>query len=172
MNKKFLALVISTLAVMMVIPIGISFASKPTSIQAVMLLDATILNAEPVGMNVISERELYGSFTSGPFVGDIYREIRVVQHTQTGKANVQNMVYVENAIVTLDGVVAEGSFVIQVMGMVGNAKWTIISSDLSIGDQTVNLHGQGTATINYFELTDPTHYTIGNVLTGQVSLTP
>lgn len=172
MNKKFLVLMASTLAVMMVIPIGISFASKPTSIEAVMLLDATVLNAEPVGMNIISERELYGSFTSGPFEGDIYREIRVVIHTQTGKITVQNIVYVENAIVTFDGVVAEGSFVIKVMGMAGNAKWTIVSSDLSVGDQTVKLHGQGTATINSMVLHDPLHYTIENALTGQVSLTP
>ncbi len=84
----------------------------------------------------------------------------------------QNILWVENAIVTLDGTVAEGSFVMLIMGMAGNAKWTIISSDLMVDGTSVELHGQGTATITAFIIIDPLHYNIENTLTGQIHLTP
>ncbi len=172
MNKKIMMLVISLLTIVMLVPIGISYASKPAEVTSVMFLNAEIINSTPVGMNVISERELLGTFTSGPFEGDISREIRVVIHTKTGKITVQNIVYVENAIVTVDGVVAEGSFEMKVMGMVGNAKWTITSSDLTVDGESVTLHGQGTATVTAFIFVDPLHYNLENTLTGQVSITP
>lgn len=172
MNKKILMLTISLLTIVMLVPIGLSYASKPVEVTSVMFLNAEIINSETVGVNVISERVLSGSFTDGPFEGDIYREIRVVQHTKTGKITVQNIVNVENAVVTVDGMVAEGSFVMKVMGIVGNAKWTIISSDLTVDDESVTLHGQGTATVTDFVFVDPLHYNIENTLTGQVSITP
>lgn len=164
-------LAIFLLAVVMFVPIGTSFASEPADVEIVMFLNAEIVSSRPAGNNVISEREIVGSFTAGPFEGDIYREIRVVIHAN-GKVTVQNIVYVENAVVTLDGVVAAGSFVMKVMGMVGNAKWTIISSDLTSEGEVVRLHGQGTATVTAFIPIDPTHYNIENTLTGQVHLTP
>jgi len=60
----------------------------------------------------------------------------------------------------------------KVMGMAGNAKWTIISSDLTFEGETVKLHGQGTATVTAFIFVDPYHYKIENTLTGQIHLTP
>lgn len=154
-----------------ILSIGFAFASQPTEVELVMFLNAEIISAEPVGNNVISERVLVGSFTAGPVEGDVEREIRVVIH-DNGKITVQNIIYVENAVITLDGIVAEGSFVMKVMGMVGNAKWTIISSDLTVDGEPVNLHGQGTATVTAFIPVDATHYNIENTLTGQLNLTP
>ena len=172
MKRKIMVSLLLAITIMLLVPIGISFASKPVKITSVMFLNAEIITSVPVGMNVISERELVGSFTSGPFEGNIYREIRVVIHTKTGKVTVQNIVYVEDAVVTIDGVVAEGSFVMKVMGMVGNAKWTIIRSDLTAEGEPVKLHGQGTAAVTAFIFVDPTHYDIENTLTGQVAITP
>lgn len=170
MNRK----VIFSICILLfgiILSTGFAFAAQPTEVEMVMFLNAEITSAEPVGNNVISGRILEGSFTSGPVEGDIEREIRVVIH-DNGKITVQNIVYVENAVITLDGVVAEGSFVMKVMGMVGNAKWTIISSDLTVEDKPVNILGQGTATITALIPVDATHYNIENTLMGQLNLTP
>jgi len=173
MNKKISLISISLLMLVMLLPVGLSFASKPEEVILVMFLSAEVTSSKNVGMNVISERVLDGSFTEGPIVGDITREIRVVQHTETGKMTVQNTVYVDNAVVNVDGIEAEGSFVMNVMGMAGNAKWTIISSDLTSDGEQVRLHGQGTAVITYFGFTTfPTHYDIENTLSGQINITP
>ena len=162
---------VSLLGLCMLFSIGTVFAAKPVEVEMVMFLNAEIVSAIPAGNNIISERELVGTFTSGPIQGDIEREIRVVIH-DNGKITVQNVVYVENAVVTLDGVVAEGSFVMKVMGMVGNAKWTVISSDLTVDGELVNLQGQGTATVTGFIPVDATHYNIENTLTGKLNITP
>jgi hypothetical protein len=164
-------LVAALLVGVMLLPVGATFASNPVDMTAVMDLNAEIVNSRIAGNNVISDRVLEGSFSSGPFEGDIYREIRVVIHAN-GKATVQNIIYVENAVVTVDGMVAEGAFIMKLMGMAGNAKWTIISSDLTSDGESVEMHGQGTAIITGFVIIDPTHYWIQNTLMGQVSLTP
>ncbi len=170
MNKKILvSAIVMGICLMALTPLAI--ASTPTNITSVMFLNAEIISTQPVGKAIITERILIGSFTSGPLEGDIYREIRVVINP-VGKATVQNILWVENAIVTLDGTVAEGSFVMLIMGMAGNAKWTIISSDLMVDGTSVELHGQGTATITAFIIIDPLHYNIENTLTGQIHLTP
>jgi hypothetical protein len=171
LNKKMLICVISILSLSMILTTGLAFAAKPSDVEMVMFLHAEIVSNELVGKNVFSDRELVGVFTSGPVVGEIEREISTVAH-YTGKITVQNIVYVENAVITLDGVVAEGSFVMKVMGMVGNAKWVIVSSDLTVDGEQVNLHGQGTATVTAFIPVDATHYDLENTLAGQLSLTP
>lgn len=171
LNKKVLMCAVSFLAVGMFLSIGTAFAEKPVDVEMVMFLNAEIVSAIPVGNNIISEREIVGSFTSGPVEGDVTREIRVVIH-DNGKITVQNTIYVENAVLTLDGVVAEGSFVMKAMGMVGNVKWTIISSDLTVEGESVKLHGQGTATVTAFIPVDTLHYNLENTLTGQLHLTP
>ena len=155
----------------MILSTGLAFAAQPIDVEMVMFLNAEIVSNELVGTNVFSDRELVGAFTSGPVVGDVEREISTVTH-YTGKITVQNIVYVENAVITLDGVVAEGSFVMKVMGMVGNAKWVIISSDLTADGEPVILSGQGTAAVTAFIPVDATHYNLENTLTGQLNLTP
>ena len=155
----------------MILSAGLAFAAQPSDVEMVMFVNAEIVSNEPVGNNVFSDRELVGAFTSGPIVGDIEREISTVTH-YTGKITVQNIVYVENAVITLDGRVAEGSFVMKVMGMVGNAKWVIIGSELTIDGAPVNLNGQGTATVTAFIPVDATHYNLENTLVGQLNLTP
>lgn len=171
MNKKMLICVFSILLLSMILSTGLAFAAQPSDVEMVMFLNAEIVSNEPVGKNIFSDRELVGVFTSGPIVGDVEREISTVAHF-TGKITVQNIIYVENALITLDGVVAEGSFVMKVMGMVGNAKWVIIGSDLTVDGEPVNLHGQGTATVTAFIPVDATHYNLENTLIGQLNLTP
>ena len=155
----------------MLFSIGTVFAAKPIEVEMVMFLNAEIVSVIPTGNNIISERELVGTFTSGPIQGDIEREIRVVIH-DNGKITAQNIIYVENAVISLNGVVAEGSFVMKAVGMVGNVKWTVISSDLTAAGEPVKLHGQGTATVTVFIPVDPLHYNLENTLTGQLHFTP
>jgi hypothetical protein len=173
MNKKIMLAILLSIIVTISLPVGVTLAEKPVEITSVMFLNAEIISISPKGVNVISERELVGSFTSGPLEGTIYREIRVVQHLAIGKASVQNIMYVEDAVVTVDGVVAEGSFVMKVVGLGGvNAKWTIIASELTVNGDPVKLHGEGSATITGFVPVDATHYSIENALFGQISLSP
>jgi hypothetical protein len=171
LNKKIVICVISILSLSMILSAGLAFAAQPSDVEMVMFLNAEIVSNEPVGKNVFSDREIVGAFTSGPVVGDVEREISTVTH-YTGKITVQNIVYVENAIIALDGAVAEGSFVMKIMGMVGNAKWVIIGSDLTVDAKPVNLQGQGTATVTAFIPVDATHYNLENTLIGQLNLTP
>ena len=171
MNKKMLICIISILSLSMILSTGLAFATQPIYVEMVMFLNAEIVSNESVGNNVFSDRQIVGSFTAGPVVGDVEREIRTVTH-YTGKITVQNIVYVENAVITLDGAVAEGSFVMKIMGMVGNAKWVIIGSDLIVGAKPVKLQGQGTATVTAFIPVDATHYNLENTLVGQLNLTP
>ena len=171
LNKKLLVCVIAVLLSSMILSTGLAFATQPSDVEMVMFLNAEIVSNDVVGNNVFSDRVIVGVFTAGPIVGDIEREIRTIAHS-TGKITVQNIVYVENAVVTLNGVDAEGSFVMKIMGIVGNAKWVVIGSDLTVDGEPVNLHGQGTATVTAFIPVDATHYNLENTLVGQLNLTP
>ncbi len=181
MNKKILMLIISSLTIVLLLPIGTSFASKPVDVTAVLYNEGEIVASRTAGNNVISERVLVSSFTSGNFEGDVYREATAESNLLLNSPNgpmipfhtatIQQMLYVENAVVSVDSVVAEGSFVIKSGGKIGNVKWTIFSSDLTVDGEPVKMHGQGTVLINYFVIIDPTHYILENTLIGQVSFT-
>lgn len=179
MNKRILMLAISLLTIVMVVPIGTSFASKPMDVTADLEGVVEVLSSRIAGNNDIQEREFIGSFTSGNFEGDIYREvilkINQLLNSQNGpvfpyfEANARQTWYIENAVVTVDDIVAEGSFVMKAMGQVGNVKWTIISSDLTVGGEPVKMHGHGSVIVNFIIPIDPTHYLLGNTVVGQVS---
>ena len=180
-KRKILVIFVALMALaMLVTPI---VAAKPMEMApAVMQLDAKITDTKVVGENEISTRIIFGYFVSGPFEGVINREIKVESHLKTGKITVQNILYVTGAVVTINGRMAEGEFVIKMSGLLPKVLWTVLSSNLVDSDtgKSVNLHGQGDSIISYmgapynFDDTpfSPINYGIDNILFGQISLTP
>lgn len=52
MNRKISLISISLLTIVMLLPIGFSFASKPEEVTLVMFLSAEVTSNKPVGVNV------------------------------------------------------------------------------------------------------------------------
>ncbi len=186
MNKKIVSTAVVLLAVLIIAPINISLASKPITVDPMdpilMKMDAKIVESRSVGNIVISKRILFGYFDSGPFEGTINREITVQVQLETGKATVQNILHVADAVVTVGEREATGEFVMKMIGIIPNVKWVITTSNLVDSDtgERVELYGQGDSAITYmgapynFPETPfaPIHYGLDNALWGQISLTP
>ena len=182
MNKKILVSLTSLLVFGMLLSIGTVFAAKPAELSAVLYCEAEIIETRIAGNNAFSYRELECSFTSGDIMGDVYREVNIhlnqLLNSPQGPVmpwfvgTVQQVLYVTNAEVNVGEDVAIGSFVIEATGKVGNVKWRITSSDVTVNGEPAKLHGNGNVIINYAMPTGPTTYIIENTLEGQVSYTP
>lgn len=180
LNKKILIAVL--LAGVMLLPIGTALASKPVDVTAVLYCEAEVIESRVAGNNAFSYRELDCSFTSGDVMGTVDREVNIHLNQLLNSPNgpvfplfvgtVQQVLYVTDAEVTIDDALAVGSFVIEATGKVGNVKWRIMSSDVTVNGEPVKLHGNGDVIINYVIPTGPTTYIIENTLVGQVSFTP
>lgn len=185
MKKKILGIAVLSLALCMLFPIGSVFAAKPMDVSSTLVMDLmTSANTKVAGNNVFLDRTFIGSFTGGNFEGDVSREATLIIN---GKTNTPNPIsppasqvsitdqtfYVTNARVTVDGIVAVGEFEISANGKVGNVKWHISSSDMTIEgtDEPVKMHGNGMIEVVSYvpNPTPPPILTITNTIKGQVS---
>jgi hypothetical protein len=181
-DRKALMYTVFLLAIVVLLPIGTSFAAKPVDVTAVLSLDAVIVDERYAGSNYITERELEGSI-SGDFEGIVEKYSSFVSNQLLKSVNgpvddpafiatAQEVITVTDAVVTVDGVVAEGSFVIGAWGHPANLKWTILSSDLTVDGEPVKMYGQGRMIITDFSPIDATHYGLEQTLEGQIGLAP
>jgi len=183
MDRKTLMFTVFLFTIVMLLPIGTSFAAKPVDVTAILSLNAEIVDWRYAGSNYITERELWGSI-SGNFEGDVEKHSSFVSNQLLKSANgpvdnpafvatAQEVITVTDAVVTVDSVVAEGSFIIGAWGDPGNLKWSILSSDLTVDGEPVKMQGQGIMTITGFiPGVDDKHYALEQTLVGQISLTP
>ena len=190
MKAKIVTLTVSLLTVFLLISFGVVFAAKPIEVSSTLVMDCTsLVNTKVVGNIEVSDRILVGSFTGGNFEGDVYREVTILLNLKTRTPN--PLVYPENQVgitdqkfivtnarVSVDGIVAVGEFEMCANGKIGNVKWHISDSDMTIEstDEPVKMHGNGIITIiSVIPLPlgppPPPFYTITNGIIGQVSFT-
>ncbi len=186
MNKKVLVVFVSLLGVaMLVLPMSAISAAKPIEINTVSQTEfITAGTVKWVGQNEFLVNTADGAFISGDFLGVsiTYREVSVINHYGNEekwgapKLTVQNIFECSGSF-TLDSVLYEGEFTFKMMGQAGkHVTWVIVNSDLTANGEPVNMHGQGTSTLQIVPNPDPNPgmppIFIQNTFEGQVNFTP
>lgn len=178
--KKKIAIFSSFFAIIMVLSLGVVFASKPVEMSAILYCEAEVIDRWVVGNNEFSYREVECTFTDGDILGDAERFVNIQVNQKLNSANgpvipwfvgtVQQILYVTDAEVSVGDDTAIGSFVIKAYGKIGNVQWRIISSDVTVDSEPALLHGSGNILINFVIPTGPNTYIMENTFVGQLSL--